>query len=76
VFCTISPTVPVASFCAREHDDCDRAKDAASVGVGDMGECVLVEVVWCFAKHRCAATKESCDVQAATAAGPVCWEER
>lgn len=63
-FCAASSSDPRAGLCARMKEDCVRARDAAVVAVGDLGECALVERAWCFVDpakgERCTPTVEAC----------------
>lgn len=73
-FCASSPSSVAASFCARERDDCEFARDAVIVGTGDIGDCLIVEAAWCSTRSRCAASEASCEVQrgAVDGATPSC----
>jgi hypothetical protein len=67
-FCSSSPTVADAGLCVRDKAECQRARDAAIVGVADLTECALVERAFCYGDH-CAPTVEACTAMRARSVG-------
>jgi hypothetical protein len=58
-FCSASLGSPKASLCARDKDDCQRAREVALGAVPDLSACQLVETAFCKGE-RCRPTTESC----------------
>lgn len=72
-FCSSSASNQAAGFCARAKAECQRTRDAAIIGVGDLAECALTETSWCLGE-RCFPSSDGCAARVADAG--VCAEAK